>query len=429
MTNKARWDLYHRDCGSPQVYLDAAFYYMISSALRRCVWSPPEHSPLYSNMYIILCGPPALGKGQVIQPLNRFLSWNKKKKMEQVDEGVDGEIAKLLENKKRLFEPSLIPMGAHATTWQALIDAFVDAYEPLVIGRDASGKIARYHHSSLCFCLEELSSLFKEQTNDLANFFLTGFDCGDYIYDTRKKTRDKIRNMCLNFIAGTTPKFMSDVLGEGILSDGFSSRTIFAYAEEPRHKVMWRAELDIDQKIAEKELLLHVRELTKLYGCVKYSKEAYIYLHEWWTSKKGIPRVNPSPKLDSYYGRKDILLKKMSMAMHFADCGNLTEEISLQTVLNADRFLCILEVDAHKALETKSVNPLSGPGKHLLAFLKSKKQATRNEIGVELFPYLEKAKEDLNDLLEAFVEQGRIEKFDDSKNRMAFRLKEGEKKI
>lgn len=376
----------------------------------------------------MLCGPAALGKGQVIQPLNRFLSWNKKKKMEEIAQDTDSALGELIgRKKKRLFEPSLIPMGAHATTWQALVDAFVDAYEPLVVGKKPDGGLIRYHHSSLCFCLEELSSIFKEQTNDLGNFFLVGFDCGDYIYDTRKNTRDQIKNMCLNFIAGTTPKFMSEVLGDGIVSDGLSSRFIFVYAEEPRHYVIWRKELLIEQKIAEKELLIHIRELTKLFGCVHYTDEAVAYLEDWWVVKKGMPRVNNSPKLETYYGRKNIHIKKMAMAFHFADCTNLTEKITLATVLKAAAFLAELEPNMHKALETKSINPLSIPGKHLLSFLKIKKQATKNEIGMELFPYLAKQKEDLNDLIETFLEQGRIETTLDSKQRTVYKLKEGKK--
>lgn len=415
-SNFDRWQLYCRDLGSPQSFIDAGYYYMIGASLQRRIWLAPEHEPLYPNQYVVLCGPASIGKGRVIKRVHKFLTFLKKKKYEEKKEDEDTDEVEIIlksAKKQKTFEPNLIPIAADATTWQALVDAFVDSYDCFTRGKKPDGKIDRYHHSSLCFCLEEMSSLFKKQTEDLANFFLKAYDCGDYTYDTRKNIRDRIRYMCLNLFAGTTPKFMQDVFSNGILDDGFSSRTWFIYADKAR---FWKAntpELDIDQRIAEKELLIHIKQLTTLCGPVELSKQALEFLDDWYpkfmTSK--IQPVNTSVKLKDFYGRKNVHIRKLAMAMHFGEHDNLRSKISLETILLAKKkFEEEWEKDMHLALQIKSINPLAVAGQKLMIFLKSKGKADLVQIWNELWEYLGKAETDLETLLKTFEEMGRIKR-------------------
>ena len=68
--------------------------------------------------------------------------------------------------------------------------------------------------------------------------------------------------------------------------------------------------------------------------------------------------VNKDHRLETYYGRKNVHLLKMSMIMHFAD---QTESMVIQkeTVERAMRFLAHTEVNMHEAYNTVGRNILA----------------------------------------------------------------------
>jgi hypothetical protein len=275
-----------------------------------------------------------------------------------------------------------------------------------------------------------MSSLFKKQTEDLARFFLKAWDCGDYTYDTRKNVRDQIRNMCLNFLAGATPSFMQDVIDDKILDEGFSARTIFMFADKNRFNLATVPELDQEQKIAAKELLAHIKELITINGCCHFASEVDSFFDEWWPQfcDGKIPLVNSSSKLRHYYSRYLMHIKKVAMAMHFGETTNINQPISLSTVKSAMAWLADIEPQMHLALIEKSINPLVLPGQKLLTYLKIKEKATEVEIMGETFTYFKNFKEDFPDLLNAFLQQGKIEKSQGADGKIRYSIGEKGKK-
>src|SRR5574343_534931 len=91
MTNFQQWLEFTDDLASPENYRNWGVYYLISASLQLRVGCPPNHSPMYPNMYVTLVGKPGIGKGGVIRAVSSILSKYKLKDLKQkmVDKGTN----------------------------------------------------------------------------------------------------------------------------------------------------------------------------------------------------------------------------------------------------------------------------------------------------------------------------------------------------
>ena len=267
------------------------------------------------------------------------------------------------------------------------------------------GSSGTYLHSSMSMVLEELASVFRKHSEDLANFLLETYDCGDYRYQTISRSVDRIKNCCLNILAGTTPAFMQETLDDRLTNEGFASRTFFICADKPRFKEMHIGELDSAQNMAKIELLLHIKKLKEVYGQCTYTKEAYDFLADWWRNSDSTPRANSSPKLASYYARKNIHVQKLAMSIHFSD--NLDRVITLTEVKKAMAMLEEAEKSMHLALTFRGNNPLTTLGRALERYLEAKGKATKNALITDLWEYGQP--HELTQVMEAYCVMKKIE--------------------
>lgn len=431
MTNFEKWRAVCDGLVSPDSYINTGYYYLIAASLQRRVWFGPDHMKLYPNQYTVFVGPPGVGKGLVLKLIDRMLRYHRlqdpKNTLEKVIENpsiastVDKEqltavaqanykVAKETDDefsgkKKDFFDqPLLIPVAANASTFEALTRAMAKSIrrkDYREYDKDAKKEVMKiYTHSSLCFCLEEMASLFRRKTHDLVNFLLQAYDCSEeYTYDTKTlDLKDRIRKLCLNFLAGTTPSFMRDTFDDRLLTEGFASRSLFVYEMVNRKHTTIIPDLTEEQQKYMLELLVHIKSLTKLYGRVRFTAEANAFYEEWWI-KSQTDRPNTSIKLEPYYARKNILLPKMAMAMHFGESSSM-EEIGVETLKNALNFLAPVEKKMHYALSFDKKNPLAAPAKNVMEFITKQGRKTKREIFTEFWGNLPPpVEESLNEIL------------------------------
>lgn len=398
-TNFEKWRHYMDWCISPDAYIDWGYYSLVAAFLQRRVWSGPSQSPLFPNMYVVPVGEPGVGKGLVVKEYTKILKHfhlkppAERKSIDGLDPNIktamdvaqneeykelqkdEDEIAK----KSKWFEaPLLLPVAADDTTYEALCRTlakskrlinFPDKYP------DGRPKLGIYTHSSLSFSLEEMSSLFKKESDKVIKMLLKTYDCGDYDYETKHQGKDRIRNCCLNIFAGTTPGFMDDCLNDKIINEGFSSRTFFVYAAQNRKATMRFAELTPEQIECKKQLLEHLEKLTHLYGAVKYTEEAWEFLENWW-QKAQSSRPNINTKLNYYYSRKNIHVQKLAMALHFGESLDFT--IGVETFVRALEILARTEKHMHFCLGFDKGNPLASCTRKIEKFILASKNGGYN---------------------------------------------------
>jgi hypothetical protein len=428
LSNFDKWRSLTDGLSSPDNYIDWGFYFMMGAALERRVWMPPKHDPVFGNKFVVFVGKPALGKGGPIRLANDILREHKREeakhdlsKLSAVERKVVEEMISV--NSKRadgahnegvgkngsIEQALLFPQAANATTYQSLVQCMARSYIMLNHNGD-DGKMKIYGHSSMYFCLEEMSSLFRIHTNDLVNFLLQAWDCSPvYEYTTKTQGRDRILRVCLNLLAGVTPDFMQSTFNSGLIDQGFSSRTFFIYADKDRKTVFSRAELTPEQVQFKADLARHVVELSKLFGQVRIDEDTTKFLHNWYDRTKNDMkfRASRSPKLDPYYGRSNLHVQKMAMAMHFGE--------STEMFIPIDTFKRAIEVNyenekkMHLALMIGEDNPLAKIGRKMVEFLIQHGKQDFSTIWMEFFKYAGGKKEGIEEVLDFLETTNQIE--------------------
>jgi hypothetical protein len=404
MTFMEKWDFYCKEISSPQIFIEWAAYGIIAAALQRRVWTGTERKPLFPNLYIILSGPPGVGKGLILSEVKKVLTHFKIEAPKEENPNKNANL--LFATKPAPSAPDLlIPVGADASTYEALVKAMSRCIRSF---KQPTSKIP-YVHSSICFCLEEISSLFRKHTEDLVNFLLVAYDCGDYRYETIGRGTDYIKNCCLNFMGGTTPSFIRRVFGDELLTDGFASRTVFAHALSNRFWRLRPPEFSDEQIRAHDQILEHVKQVALLHGEVKFTPDAIEFLEHWWNNDAQHKRANNSPKLLPYYARKNITVQKLAMVVHFMN--HLTMEVNIDECKEAIAITERAERQMHFAVQLEAGNPLSKVTIDIERFVaKNHEQGLRKQdLLLEFWGELPQGENSLDSVLAFLISTGKLE--------------------
>lgn len=372
-----KWRNYTADLVSPDNFITMSFYWMMSAALQRRVWSGPIHKPLFPNLYCILVGEPGVGKGLILTEVIQMLKHHKwKPQVKEINPTVqitNDDINEILNASgvggNKVKEPDLLfPVAADATSFEALLQSFVKANRRINVPKSPLAPLGIYTHKSMCFCLEELSSLLSKNTEKTVDFLIRAFDCGDYDYKTKHQGDDLLRKPCLSFAGGTTPSFLERTFRDNLIGDGFCARVIFVYELTNRFHRYGIRELNDQQRADRDEILAHLLELSKLYGPVTLEPDAMAFFKDYFEREMHSPggRINPSLKLNTYYARKDIHATKLAMCIHFSKSTSMT--VTLEDCQEALDLLGTLERKMHYAL-TMGANPLAHVSKKIIKHL------------------------------------------------------------
>jgi len=425
MTNFDKWQHYTSGLSSPQNFIDWGFRYLICASLQRRVWMPSGEYNLYPNIYVPLVAEPGIGKGLVVRAVNSILTHHKLKEAHKV-EGLSAEEAATMQAvvsaDKELSresinvgtnaeDPLLIPTASDAVTYEALIQAMARSYRRINYSEfsDKHGReiMKIYGHSSLAFCLEEMASLFRKNTESMVNFLIQAYDCGDkYEYRTKTAGIDRVLRLCMNFLAGTTPDFMNEVFDDGLLSQGFSSRAFFIYASKNRKYQARIPKLTPEQEKCREDLRAHVKELTKLYGAVHVDESTWEWFEKWYADQAVNPskRASTSSKLKHYYSRKNIHVMKTAMAVHFGEKTDM--HVTLDEFKQAIDILHEEEKTMHLALSFTGSNPLAKLSQKVLGLL-GVAPRQYSEILIETFSF--GTQKELDEVLEYLCKTEQVE--------------------
>lgn len=435
-SNYERWLSITNGLTSPKNYIEWGGYSLISSCLQRRVWTGPKHMPLFPNMYIILVGRAGLGKGIVIKRVAELLKYHKlpdpsltkqqaakaiteadKQLMEEVRrqdymraKSVEDGPEKHKESQYRTFEkPALFPTAPDDTTYESLVQVTAKAlrrinYED--INQETGAKfMGIYTHSSLSFCLEELSSLMKKHTENVVRYLLVTYDCGDYERDTKHQGKDRVKKCCVNILAGTTPEYMQYIFDSNLIDEGLSSRTHFIYAAQNSKRTMFLPELTPEQEQYKKDLLEHIQKLSELYGNVRVDQSTWEKLDNWWKAVE-TKRANTSPKLNGFYERLNMHIPKLAMAQHFFESTEMympweAFERAIETSEKEEKRM-------HYALGLDNNNPLAKPAKMIYQFIAVNGGRTKKELLGEFWEQLPTGEKSLEEILEHLQAMGKI---------------------
>lgn len=399
------WCLYTKDVQSPQPFVDAAFYFMIGAALQRRVWfGDLDFHAVFPNQYIAFIGPASAGKSLITSPMKELLEIPADIKEPENDLAADllGEDAET--NRKGARQP-LIYIAPNSTTFEQFTQetsrvAYLHRYT------DSENRRKAYHHSSLVFILDELTSIFKKNAEQLSDFLLEAYNGGKkYVRKLKHSDTDFCTNMCISLLGNTTLGKFQSLQNQDILSDGFMARTIIVYGIEKRFHLYSIPPLSDDQKAAKARLQAYIRELTKVYGAVTLNDEAKEYIHHHFELHPNLIHTNKHPMLDEYYGRKNLHHQKILFAIHFARTTDMI--ITLQDAENATAHLARLEKDMHIPFVGMGRNESAKLTEDICRYIKTSNKITKKSIFIRFYQSI-KTPDELSRVLDDLITMDRI---------------------
>lgn len=302
---------------SPTRYHIWCFLGIVAAALRRKTWIDMGFFKVYSNMFIVLVGPPGARKTIAIRIATSLVSDN-----------------------------SNVHISADCTTREALIKAMKDAQETMSLGENET-KIG--FHSSLTIVSEELSVFLGKDNHALLSFLTNLYDCSDrWEYRTKNMGTDILHGTWLNMLAATTPAWLCGSIPLTAIGGGFTSRIIFIVEDGPRHKKSIPSITEEEMRIRE-DIIFDLEQIALLQGEVKLSMGdsgapieehkvtqgvhkgnvsgcAYCWFDDWYINKTD--KLESDSRFSGYSSRKHVHMLKVAMLLSICEGDGLVVDKS-----------------------------------------------------------------------------------------------------
>jgi hypothetical protein len=320
----------------------------IAAALqRKCFIKWGTSLTFYPNLYIVLVGPSATGKGTAMNP------------------GLD-----------ILNEIPTIRLSAQATSLQALIRHLKK--NNLTDVDQITGK--QYFHSSMTIFSKEFTVFLGYHNSELMAALCDWYDCDrKWSYETIAREKEEIVGVWVNLFGGTTPDLIQSSLPIESIGGGLTSRIIFIFEEKKDKLVTIPIQGNKEKELF--DLLVHdLEKVSMLSGEFKFTEGFAARWHEWCVIADSNPPFHDA-KFDGYNGRRRTHLMKLSMIMSAAHGQH---DLILTSDDLDDAIKCLEEAEVKMGMVFKGV------GKSDIASLISKVtnfilQSTSDEIPYFLF--------------------------------------------
>lgn len=265
---------------SPPIYRKWVGIFFMAAAMERRMWVRTMGSDLYPGLFVLLVGPPGIGKGQSIHTA------------EMMYREVPG-----------------IHVGPSDMTAASLIDALNEATRHLIL----KGDPPYVEFNSLTVVSREFGVLVPAWETSLMNNLTDIYD--GYVVDQKRRGKDlriKIKAPQINMLGACTPSYLNEVMPAGAWDQGFISRTLLIYSGERMVRDPF-AEVEIGerQNSLYASLLEDLKTIVLDYGPMSFTTDAATAIRAW--IKSGCAPEPEHPKLQFYNSRRIAHMLKLCM--------------------------------------------------------------------------------------------------------------------
>ena len=364
-----------------------SFLSCVAATLERRVWySLGGLGKLYPNMYVVLCGGPGTGKTTCSNLATGFVK-----------------------EFNRSLGPSNggVKFGPDKVTPAAILRRFMKCTKTIkgIPGVGSIEQSALYMHST------ELSTLIKDiGGGSLTDDLLKLYDCDEFFEkETIKDGTIKIPKPCLNFLADTTPSFLSGFLPREESGTGFTARIIFA-----TH--MGRVDMDEDvpegDKILRQHILNGIGRIHTMAGPFTVNRDAKAFWADWFPRHRDkMFEIHDGNFMRYFYARKPVHIRKVAMSI--AACRDNNRVITEEDYRLAINFIEDLEPEMSMSFGVQDYRRTSDLAKQVIEMVPRTGEISKAELIKAL--YLSGMAGSINDLnftITTLLEGGLLKKRD-----------------
>lgn len=277
---------------APKNYLLWSAFSVLGGVLKNNIYVKEGLYTIYPNQFIILTGPPSIGKGTAISFAWKMIRERKNYKLANVlSDRVTAE--KILE---------YIAAG-----W---------ALPPRVVGGQAL--MVQKDHSCTLFA-PELQSLVGA-SDWMLPFLCQGWDQSTYEYGTKNKGTITIKDMCVSLIGATVPDYVRGIEKDvdSSVAGGFTSRCIFVYADKKSKELPFAEPLENNSKDLDtyNQLLNDLEHISNLSGEYTLDADATITFRNFYSETSALP--DDSDAIQHFKGRMKAHIYKLALILSAA---------------------------------------------------------------------------------------------------------------
>ena len=312
----------------------------VAGALRRRVWIDQAYFKWYANFYICLVAPPGI-----------------------VSKSTTAGVALNL-----LRRVPGIKFGPDVVTWPALVSAFAASTEAF----EWNGML--YPMSALTLESSEFGNLLNPQDKQMVDLLVSLWDGkqGEFSKVTKNSGSDTVENPWINLIACTTPSWIAGNFPEYMVGGGFTSRTIFVYADTKEKYVAYPG-LRVPSNLTQQEdALVHdLEQISMLAGEYKLSSDAVGWGEDWYKKHYSQRAANLDPeRFGGYIARKQTHIHKLAMILSAAQGASMI--ITPEHLHTANSMVTDLEPDMQFVFSKIGRSDASLHAERLITFVQSR---------------------------------------------------------
>lgn len=360
---------YVKDTESPLDYNKWCGISVLGASLKRRVFMQRGFYQLFPNQYVVLVGPPGIGKGTAITPAIALAK--RAQTVNYLSDRITAE--KIIERLATGFITTVPNVGGGVS-----------------VGSDASATI-----------ISKELPVFLSTSDWMLPLLCQLWDENEFEYDTKNKGTKSVKDLCVGLLAGCVPDYIRRLNKDATtaISGGFTARCIFVYASEKSQHIAWPS-TQINSNL-ENDLIADLKHISQLGGEVKFSQDAF---KEWQDFYKKIQVIDKFEQevVANFKSRSPTHVLKAAMTLSVAESDNLI--IEKHHLLEAIKM--VEDVAKLLVITFKSVgeSPLANATAKVMDFIVLKGQCSRAEILRAL--HRDVTDEDLTRILDTLVKMG-----------------------
>jgi hypothetical protein len=268
---------------------------VLAGALRAKVWIDMGYFRWVPNFYIVFVAPPGI-----------------------VSKSTTANIGMNL-----LRDVPGIHFGPDAVTWQSLVQSLGESTEGVELPDGTTIPM-----SAITIVSSEFGTFLNPNDRDMVDVLVSLWDGQVGVWEKHTKTSgsDRIANPWINIVACTTPAWIAGNFPEYMIGGGFTSRTIFVYADVKRCLIAYPADVmpEGQQKIRQ-DLVRDLEEIsTNMVGEFQLTSAAKEWGVNWYEKHNDkVSGTDPNDRFAGYLARKQTHIHKLAMVVSASESDDL----------------------------------------------------------------------------------------------------------